>query len=177
MATTGKSCEKPSSVDVKPDQPMLSSTMSHWPTAATRLHEVARQEIVDCWIAAGLRMTPAQTLDWCQAERRQRGRHRLHVHFRIEQYVRSVRGNQLAPLLNRLRSLVEALAKLRRELGLRIYDRASVIADELKPLAVELRQPPLDHDFPDRMPPEKSRHDPHTQWLGRSRRRRQRHGW
>src|SRR5215510_14729615 len=58
------------------------------------------------------------------------------------------------------------------ELGLGIGDRPGVIAKQAKPAAVELGDPALQRNLPDRMPPKETRDEPDTHGLvrrGRSR--------
>src|SRR5215510_11326322 len=90
--------------------------------------------------------------------------------------MRGTGGDRLTPVLDLLRALHETLAQLFRDLGLRVSHRAGMIAENLKLAAVELGEPALDHDSPDRVTAEKSAHNANPQALGGGRRRRkQRH--
>src|SRR5262245_23091767 len=69
-------------------------------------------------------------------------------------------------------ALHEPLTMLDGELGFGIGDRPGVIAKQAKPAAVELGDPALQRNLPDRMPPKETRDAPDTHGLvrrGRSR--------
>src|SRR5258708_31530469 len=73
--------------------------------------------------------------------------------------MRRVVQDRAAPDVDRQRTLHEAIAQRFRSVGLAIPFTARVIAADMKPIAVELVEPPFDRDLPVRMLPEKSADD------------------
>src|SRR5258707_3750674 len=73
--------------------------------------------------------------------------------------MRRVVQDRAASDVDRQRTLHEAIAERFRIVGLAIRFTARVIAADMKPIAVELVEPPFDRDLPVRMLPEKSADD------------------
>src|SRR6266446_6919073 len=101
---------------------------------------------------------------------------RAHADLRIDQNMRRIGEDHLAPAVSRKRTLDETFAK-----GLRLECRCvaalpGVIAEETEPVAVELPQPAPNVELPHRMVAEVFADDPHPDGLPRSRRERQGRG-
>ena len=98
---------------------------------------------------------------------------RVHADVRIDQHVRGILRNLLAPALDWQRALDEAVAQLARRLGLAVLRRRRVIAEHLELFAIELRKAPLDQELPDRVTAKQPGDNADSHPLARSRRRRE----
>src|SRR5262245_48897601 len=141
------------------------------------LHQVAAEEEINGRIATRLRVSPRRALDRCQALCRQHRCLDVHADLRIDQNVERISENLPTPLLDRVGTLYEPFAMLERQLGFGVDDRPSVIAKQTKPAAVELGDPSLQRNLPDRMPPVETGDEPDTHRLVRRGRWRQRRAW
>src|SRR5262249_34018125 len=74
---------------------------------------------------------------------------------------------------DQLRPLHEMFAQALRDLGLRISQGGGIVAKDLELASVELAEPALDYDPPDRVPAVIAAHDTDAQPLSRTRRRRE----
>src|SRR5262249_1302015 len=85
-----------------------------------------------------------------------------HPDLGVDQNVWRISQNGLPPFLDREWSLNKALATLNRNLCLGVGHRPGVIAEQTKPLAVELGHPSLEWNLPNGMPPEEAAHNADT---------------
>ena len=127
--------------------------------AVGRLHQVAREIIVERRQAAGVGMTPGIALHRSETLRRQLRRHPVHADFGINDHVRRVGEDRLPPGVERQRAADETLAQRCGRFSLGVAFVRDVIAEQPKPAAVELAEPALDRDFPVRMLPEEAADD------------------
>src|SRR5262249_16006731 len=99
------------------------------------------EKIVESWIPAGLRMARKVALGRGQTLRGKLGSDRPHADFRIDQNVRHIGQNRLAPTICRQRTLHETATQ-----GLRlgcpsVPGLPCVVTEDPESLAVEFAQP------------------------------------
>src|SRR5258708_22388228 len=124
-----------------------------------RLHKVATEKIIDRRKSGCDRMSPGGALKRGKPLGGQLRRHLVHPDFGKNQNMRCVVLDRVAPGIERQRALHKTIAERFRSVSLAIPFAARVIARDVKPVAVELLEPPLDRDLPVRMLPEKSADD------------------
>ena len=95
------------------------------------------------------------------------GRNGIHADIGIDQDVRAVGEDLLAPAIAGQRALDEAIALGDGDVGLGVAGGAGVIAEHLKLAAIELAQPALDHQLPDRVVAEHAADDADPHLLAR----------
>src|SRR5215467_2811618 len=137
-----------------------------------RLHQVARQEIIEGRKAAGFRMAPGIALHRGKPLGSELCRDRAHPDLGINQNMRRIGCDLLPPALDRQRPLHEALAERTHASRLRIGLALDVITEEPEPAAVELFEPAL-KEAPTGVPAEKAADEAHAHALTGWWRRRQ----
>jgi hypothetical protein len=121
-----------------------------------RLHQVAGEEVVKRRHAAGDRLTPAVALHRREALGGQPHRHRVDADLGVNQHVRPVGQDGLAPALQWQRTLHEARAQRAGGCGLGVLPLAGIVTEQLETVAVQPGQPTFDRDLPIGMVAEKS---------------------
>src|SRR5215472_9752122 len=98
-----------------------------------RLHQVARQEIIEGRKAAGVRMAPGIALHRGKPLGGKLRRGRAHPDLGIEQNMRRIGCDLLPPALDRQRSLHESVAERTCASRFSVARRAGVITEEAEP--------------------------------------------
>ena len=91
-------------------------------------------------------------LDRCKAQCAKRSAGRAHPGLRVNENVRRVSCDDVAPLIERKRTLHKLLAERGGLCCCRIGFHAGVVAKQAKPTPIELTEPALDRRLPDRVP-------------------------
>jgi len=116
-----------------------------------------------------------------KTQRRQPRRNRIHADFRIDQHVRPIGQDPLAPVSERHRALDKTIEHRNSGRGIGILPDRGVVAVNLEPVAIDLADPALYRHLPYRVTPEMAADDTDPdllshrrwrwQWRGRKRTR------
>src|ERR1700722_19526897 len=130
------------------------------------LHQIAAQKVIDREKTAGFRVPQRIALNRREPLRRELQRQLIHQKPWVDEDMRGVREDFIAPAFERHSAVHKSRAEFRRDLGFLVSLSTQVVAEYLETIAVQLAHPTFDWNFPVRVRVEMAAHEAHSDRLG-----------